>query len=452
MSHLKSACEAFILFKDNHKESLFKSLVDAHCSHINVSLRETIPSLKEGVFDASKAKEVATSLFISEPTCRYSFLKTLLSKECSTRETIEWSISLIEDVDYDVDIKVEKSQYYSNRTLIDLVIGTLDKSLFDAVMKCHIDWHGPNKDLSKITTHHSFETLFAESLSSASKMLKQNKKAVFVFDHLLTLPLPTTESNTEEVAKSATKTTKEPSSEELLKKRYRQAICFALNDSIDSAAIFAKHGYLLRDFTKDDFQYNNSDYVTSTIKEIYNGFGAEILLNGTSLEGYSKSQREEEKAKMLAILEVLRSDGAKDKEYLSPFFVKESVMEVLSVILKDVSKSSGSGYGASSKVRVNEQTSSTLSFFEEIIGVDSIAFNDKTSTKTLLQLSNTNYGEPIAAHYVNKLDMQYFAKNAGGIEQARFVIRSFNVDPLTVLQYVKKESIKRQLMEDLASL
>lgn len=452
MSHLKSACEAFVLFSNSHKESLFKNLVDAHCSHTNVSLKESSANFKEGIFDASKAKEVATSLFISEPTCRYAFLKTLLNKECSTRETIEWSISLIEDVDYDIDIKIEKSQYYSNKTLLDLIIKKLDKSLFNAAMKCHIDWHSPNKDLSRITTHHSFETLFTESLSSASEMLKQNKKAVFVFDYLLTLPLPTTVSNAEGEVQHTTKTTKEPSLKELLKKRYRQAICFALNDSIDSAAIFAKHGYLLRDFTKDDFQYNNSDYVTSTIKEIYNGFGAEILLNGTTLEGYSKSQREEEKAKMQAILEELRSEGAKDKEHLSPFFVKESVMEVLSVILKDVSKSSGSGYGASSKVRVNEQTSSTLSFFEEIIGVNSIAFNDKDSTKTLLQLSNTNYGSAIAAHYLSKLDMQYFAKNAGGIEQARFVIRTFNADPLTVLQYVKKENVKRQLMEDLASL
>ncbi len=404
-------------------------------------------------FDISKCRSVANELFLQEKALRSNFILSILNAECTTGEAEEWVISLLKEINHEMEIKIDNGSGYSSRnSVLTSAVKKCHKPLFDEVIKCKIDFTEANKDVSKVKDYQGFDTLFTEALIAAKDMACKPRNANFALEYLLSLPLVSNDDiklKIEDLEDDTDAVMELSSNHAKLVKRHREAIRSLLGGSLVEAEICAKHGYYLSDFEMNKQYANDTDYVTNTVNDLFKGFSAQIDIESNSLEReYEKQSAEESVFKLANIKAIITADGADQKEYLKPLFDPEKVLQVLTEISKDINK----GRHYSSKVRIAEKISRTFSFFEDIMGRESLIFDEtKKSTRTLFALSKNNYAIYIVNHYLKKLGLETLAAHASGIEQAKYIMESFDVDPITMTAMVNKDAIKKQLMELIAT-
>src|SRR5690606_38534400 len=133
-----------------------------------------------------------------------------------------------------------------------------------------------------------------------------------------------------------------------------------------------------------------------------------------------------------------------------PIMDQSRIYDTLVGILKQLDKNN---YGRTNKRMSDIKISRTISFFEDLLGVQSLAFDDiSVATRTLFALSKNNYTRHMVTHYLNKIGLEPLAQHVTGVEQAKFIMDAFNTDPITMSALIEKESIKTRLIESIASM
>jgi len=442
MNSIQSACFSFTMSSDSKKESLFAALIQAHLHHEgdNEKLSDSNQNFISHGFDTSTAKQLITDLFLQEVHLRKSFLKLLLKTQCSTHRTDNIVIELLSLIDYDIVLSAsEITDSYNSSPLLALAIKRCNESLFNAFVKCKMDLNQPHKEISKNEgSYKTAKTLFTEGLKEALKHINSQPNANFAIDYLLAQPF--LDSNWKDIEQLIEK----DFSIVHIFKSHKVAVYELLCSNLEVAKICDKHGFKLKDY-EDSRQYANQEsYAERTIKDVFKGYCGEVNLANDLLErDYTKINASEAVNCKNAIEAILFSEGAHDEGYLSPLFDAKYVLDNIISILKEASKAI-----FNKEKMLKEKVSLTLSFFERLLGKESLLFDDNAkSTKVLFGLTKSNYALPMIDHYMKKLGAETLASNASGVQQAIFVMEWLDIDPITMMTWVKKESVKNQLME-----
>jgi hypothetical protein len=427
MIDISAACQTYILSSQSELKSLFNALLYAHLFENNTNkkrLSEASLKIIESNFPEDYVLGCIKACFLKmDDNSKRDSLNKISNAYDETENTLarsELYIELLRLINHDIEIVVSKnSGYGSSGSCFVECLRLKNKEVFNELLKCKFNINAPNKDIAE-GSHNMHETLFSQVISHCAKHTSNE----FSIEFIINIFLASDYDKEDEANRYA------------INRLFR---------SLAGAKICSFHDLCYSDFINDSKYQNEKGYIENTIHSIYKGISSAVDLEKDLLErDHQKHSAEEDVAKFNKIKAILMQHKVNNEEYLKPFFDSETIYNQLTLIMKDLSKS----ISYNREKELVKKISNTFSFFEELLEVDNLICKDsKRLTVNLFKLSKNNFSSYMILHYLDKFSLEELAANATGIEQAKYIMDAYNTDPITMMTLIKKEGIKKQLME-----
>lgn len=465
MSPLEIACIAYTKSSHNNVRGLFSMLVRTYQKLFNDNLSTTLLDEKDQDKELSKqrfskeyAHPVISTLFSEYKELRTDFLHILLRQSTRTRATHALAISLMKEVGHDVYVGIEKNTGYGSRkSLLTTAIKLHNEDLFNEMTLCRYDLNTTDQELLSDKPSHSINTLFSEACKEASDISESSEHANYAIEFLLSQPFANTQTDlfADEIESLKSKGDDETANRYIAARDKvvivnRESILHLYSKGLRAAQICADSGYPLDEYKEHKSYSHNGDYATNTIKTIMEGYAKQVELElGSMQHKYQVKNAHQSVQNLKDIQSVLLESNARDTNYLAPFFDSSFVIEVISNQLKEINRTTSMGKGA----QLSKKISLTLSFFERLMGKESLLWEDPShATRVLFSLSKTNYATFLVDHYLIKIGFERLASSVTGIEQAKFIMEAFSSDPITMASLIQKDSVRDQLVSRLSQM